>query len=84
MGTYHMAILLLFESADQLSYKDLQESTRLTDEQLTKHLQSLLDAKIIEALQPEGFKQVEEDKAANQMQLSTDSIQKPSPEAVRL
>lgn len=47
MGTYHMAILHLFESSDSLSYADLKENTRLSEEQLVKHLQSLLDARLI-------------------------------------
>ncbi|XP_013788491.1 cullin-2-like [Limulus polyphemus] len=47
MGTYQMALLLLYESADTLSYKELQENTKLNDEQLVKHLQSLVDAKLI-------------------------------------
>ena len=47
MGTYHMAILHLFESQDSLSYSDLQEHTKLSEEQLVKHLQSLVDAKLV-------------------------------------
>ncbi|CAG2171181.1 unnamed protein product [Oppiella nova] len=47
MGTYHMAILLLFESSDSLHYMELQENTKLTDEQLQRHLQSLVDHKIL-------------------------------------
>ncbi|XP_054166315.1 cullin-2-like isoform X2 [Oppia nitens] len=47
MGTYHMAVLLLFESTDQLTYHELQENTKLTDEQLQRHLQSLIDHKIL-------------------------------------
>ena len=47
MGTYHMAILWLFESTNTLTYKDLSDATKLTDEQLIKHLQSLIDAKLL-------------------------------------
>lgn len=47
MGTYHMAVLLLFESSDTCTYQELQENTQLTEEQLQKHLQSLTDAKIL-------------------------------------
>jgi cullin 2 len=47
MGTYHMAILYLFESTNSLTYKEVQENTQLTEEQLLKHLQSLVDAKLI-------------------------------------
>lgn len=47
MGTYHMAILDLFESVNSMIYRDLQVNTKLSDEQLVKHLQSLLEAKLI-------------------------------------
>jgi hypothetical protein len=47
MGTFHMALLLLFDTSDQLSYKELQENTKLTEEQLHRHLQSLVDARIL-------------------------------------
>ena len=52
MGTYHMAILHLFESLDVLTYQDLQDNTKLSDEQLVKHLQSLLEAKLILTTEP--------------------------------
>ena len=47
MGTYHMAILCMFEASDSLTFKELQEHTKLSEEQLVKHLQSLIDAKLI-------------------------------------
>ena len=47
MGTYHMAILYLFESVNSLTYKEIADSTKLSDEQLVKHLQSLIDAKLL-------------------------------------
>ncbi|KAI1288072.1 Cullin-2 [Halotydeus destructor] len=47
MGTYHMAIMFLFENSDALTYAELVENTKLTDEQLVKHLQSLVDAKLL-------------------------------------
>ncbi|UYV76581.1 CUL2 [Cordylochernes scorpioides] len=58
MTTYQMATLLLFESADTLAYRDLRDSTQLSEEQLTKQLQSLVDAKLLclnsEILGPEA------------------------------
>lgn len=47
MTAYHMSILHLFESTDTLTYKELQDSTKLNEDQLVKHLQGLLDAKLI-------------------------------------
>lgn len=47
MGTYQMALMLLYETADSLSFYDLQESTQLSDDQLTKQLQSLVEAKLL-------------------------------------
>ena len=47
MGTFHMAILLLFNNCETSSFKELMESTKLPDKELKKQLQSLLDTKII-------------------------------------
>jgi cullin 2 len=47
MQTFHAAILLLFETCDDLSYEEISKSTQLSDEQLTKHLQGLLEVKIL-------------------------------------
>ena len=47
MATYYMAILLLFESTETLTFSFIQQSTKLADEQLTKHLAGLLDAKLL-------------------------------------
>ncbi|XP_054709882.1 cullin-2-like [Uloborus diversus] len=47
MGTYQMAVLLLFETADSLAYTEISESTKLNDEQLTKQLQSLQESKLL-------------------------------------
>lgn len=57
MSTYHMAILLLFESSDQLTYKEIQDNTKLTDEQLQRHLQSLTDLKILLVYQSSNISQ---------------------------
>lgn len=47
MQTFHAAILLLFETNDILTYGEISKSTQLSDDQLNKHLQGLLDAKIL-------------------------------------
>lgn len=47
MQTYHAAILLLFETRDELTYGDISEATQLSDDQLNKHLQGLLEVKIL-------------------------------------
>lgn len=54
MGTYFMAILLLFEAGGDLSYRCIQESTKLTDEQLDKHLAGLVEAKLLLSQRPAG------------------------------
>ncbi|XP_064456504.1 cullin-2-like [Ornithodoros turicata] len=51
LGTYQMALLLPFEVTDTLSARDLQESTRLSEDQLFKQLQSLLDARLLNCSQ---------------------------------
>eukprot|EP00096_Caligus_rogercresseyi_P010960 TRINITY_DN415_c0_g1_i2.p1 TRINITY_DN415_c0_g1~~TRINITY_DN415_c0_g1_i2.p1 ORF type:complete len:751 (-),score=90.94 TRINITY_DN415_c0_g1_i2:275-2527(-) len=48
MSTFQMAILLCFESADSLEYKELLEATKMSEEQFPRNLQSLLDAKLLE------------------------------------
>lgn len=47
MQTFHAAILLLFEKVDELCYQDISKATQLSDEQLNKHLQGLLEARIL-------------------------------------
>jgi len=47
MTTTQMSVLLLFDKSDSLSYSDLQETTKLTDDQFPRHVQSLLDAKLL-------------------------------------
>lgn len=42
-----MAILLLFQNADTLSYAELQENTKLNDDQLVKQAQSLIECKLL-------------------------------------
>jgi len=47
MTTTQMAVLLLFEQSDSLSYKELQETTKLPDDQFPRYVQSLVDAKLL-------------------------------------
>lgn len=47
MQTFHAAILLLFEANDELTYEEISKATQLSDEQLNKHLQGLLEVKIL-------------------------------------
>ncbi|GIX95302.1 cullin-2 [Caerostris darwini] len=47
MSTYQMAILLLFETTDILTFSYILENTKLNSEQLVKQVQSLVEAKLI-------------------------------------
>lgn len=47
MGTFQMAILLLFETVDSLCCREIRESTQLSSDQLNRNLQSLLETKLL-------------------------------------
>lgn len=47
MNTHQMSIIFLFECSDNLHYKEIQEATKLPEEQLTKYLQTFLDCKML-------------------------------------
>ncbi|XP_052826531.1 cullin-2 [Octopus bimaculoides] len=47
MGTYHMAILLLFNNAESLTFRELMDSSQLPEKELSKQLQVLVESKII-------------------------------------
>lgn len=47
MQTFHAAILLLFELNDELTYGDIAKATQLSEDQLSKHLQGLLEVKLL-------------------------------------
>merc|ERR1719219_3299539 len=47
MTTTQMSVLLLFDKSDSLSYTELQETTKLADDQFPRYVQSLLDAKLL-------------------------------------
>jgi len=48
MQTFQLAILLQFETTDQLTLKELGEATQLNEDQLGRHVTSLVDCKLIE------------------------------------
>ncbi|XP_035900957.1 cullin-2 [Anopheles stephensi] len=47
MQTYQMAILLMFENTDKYTCKELQTSLQLQQEIFQRHLQSLVEAKLL-------------------------------------
>merc|ERR1719471_683011 len=47
MTTFQMSILLLFEKSDSLSYNELKNATKISDDQFPRHVQSLLEAKLL-------------------------------------
>lgn len=47
MQTYQMAILLLFESINSMTLKEIQESLQLSHDMLQKHLLSLVESKLL-------------------------------------
>jgi len=47
MTTSQMALLLLFEKSENLHYRELQEATKLSEEQFPKCIQSLLDTHLL-------------------------------------
>lgn len=58
MQTYQMAMLLLFETCDTLSCKDIKEVLQLNNENFQKHLQSLIDSKLLTLDTEVGFANV--------------------------
>lgn len=47
MQTYQMAMLLLFETCDTLTCKEIQESLQLTADTFQKHIASLIESKLL-------------------------------------
>nr|XP_031526899.1 cullin-2 isoform X2 [Vicugna pacos] len=45
--TYQMAVLLAFNNSEAVSYRELQDSTQMSEKELTKTIKSLLDVKMI-------------------------------------
>lgn len=55
VSTFQMAILLLFNDAETISYEDIAESTKITPEHLDPNLGVFIKAKVLTA-NPEGAK----------------------------
>lgn len=47
MQTYQMAILLLFETVDSMTYKEIQDTLKLSNDVFQKHMQSLIESKLL-------------------------------------
>ncbi|XP_014679052.1 PREDICTED: cullin-2-like [Priapulus caudatus] len=47
VGTYQMSILLMFNSADSVAYRELMEHCHMQEKEFNKQLQSLLEAKLL-------------------------------------
>lgn len=47
MQTYQMAMLLLFENCDNMTCKEVREVLQLNNDNFQKHLQSLIDSKLL-------------------------------------
>ncbi|XP_052251215.1 cullin-2-like isoform X2 [Dreissena polymorpha] len=47
MGSFQMAVLLLFNSSLRLSHSEIRDHTHLGDKELVKQLQSLVEAKLL-------------------------------------
>ena len=43
-----MAVLLLFNNQDSMSYSEISENTQLNEKELNKTVQSLVDVKMLE------------------------------------
>ncbi|EDW49712.1 cullin-2 [Drosophila sechellia] len=49
MQTYQMAIILLFETCDSLSCREIQNTLQLNDETFQKHMQPIIESKLLNA-----------------------------------
>lgn len=47
VGTFQMGILLHFNAADNITFKELLEGTRMTEREFSKQLQTLVEAKLL-------------------------------------
>jgi len=47
MGLFLMAVLLPFNAATSLTFRDLRETTQLEAKDLARHIQQLVDSKLI-------------------------------------
>lgn len=49
MQTYQMAIILLFETCDTLTCREIQHTLQLNDETYQKHMQPMIESKLLNA-----------------------------------
>ncbi|XP_033762061.1 cullin-2-like isoform X2 [Pecten maximus] len=47
MGTFHMAMLLLYNTCDRLTFTELMDNTKLPEKELVKQIQGLIDTKLV-------------------------------------
>lgn len=47
MGTYQMAMLVLFNEHEKLTLTDIEEATKLTGKELDKQISALIENKIL-------------------------------------
>lgn len=47
MGSFQMAILLMFNDSETVSYKEISRHTQLSEKEMPKQIQSLVDAKLL-------------------------------------
>lgn len=47
MQTFQMAIMLLFEDRDTINYTEIHEILQLTSDQFQKHINSLIECKLL-------------------------------------
>lgn len=59
MGTYQMAILLLFNEVKELSFNEIEEATKLNSKELEKQIVSLIENKILLGPTVRIFKSIE-------------------------
>lgn len=73
MQTFHAAILLQFESSDELTYEQISKATQLSDDQMSKHLQGLIEAKLLSIADDDQESQTESARASGSGQQATTS-----------
>lgn len=82
-----MAVLLLFETVDELTCRELRETLQLSAEQFQKHAQSLVDCKLLlcesEELTPETILRLNLEYSNKRTKFRiTAAVQKESPQEV--
>lgn len=85
--TFQMAVLLLFETTDEMSCKELKDTLQLSADQFQKHAASLVDCKMLtsdtEELSPETILRLNLDYSNKRTKFRiTAAVQKESPQEV--